>query len=419
MAGLVPGPVSRGFRRGLDTGSLSGSVLVFDISGFTPLTEELSRMGHHGAEELAEILQRVFSPGVLRLIRSAGGFVSGFSGDSFTVIFPGTEFLESLKTADKILNKLRASSADNGGASSIYHGGASSAGTGSGRFPPLEFKAGAASGDIRWHILGRDSRGWLFSGPAVSSASAAVNGASSMEVCRGLADPVTCSDTRAPVIRSSRKTEAAFFPPVILSAARSGEFRRVFSVFVSLGTEEDEKRLRDRAALMMDHCFEAGGYWNGVHHDAAGPYALALFGAPWSYENDGTRSLVFSRRLMEEFGEELHIGLDAGTVYAGMVGFNRRATYTVLGNSVNTASRIMRCSSRPGIRISGAVHERVSGNTFGAELLEIPLKGRSGLTEVYSIQPEYFSETGGRFQQIYVGRLREKERFRRTSMKVL
>ena len=40
---------------------VDGSLLMFDITGFTPLTERLARRGREGAEELSNLLDTVFS----------------------------------------------------------------------------------------------------------------------------------------------------------------------------------------------------------------------------------------------------------------------------------------------------------------------------------------------------------------------
>jgi hypothetical protein len=41
---------------------VDASLLLFDITGFTPLTERLARRGREGAEELSNLLDTVFSP---------------------------------------------------------------------------------------------------------------------------------------------------------------------------------------------------------------------------------------------------------------------------------------------------------------------------------------------------------------------
>ncbi len=68
--------------------SLSGGLLQADASGFTKMSEELSRLGPKGAEELTGIFNRFFSS-MLRIIFAHRGDVLKFGGDSLFVFFKG------------------------------------------------------------------------------------------------------------------------------------------------------------------------------------------------------------------------------------------------------------------------------------------------------------------------------------------
>ncbi len=54
------------------------------------MAEALSAEGNSGAEALSNTMNSIYTRGILSMIRGSGGFVSGFSGDSFAVILPGT-----------------------------------------------------------------------------------------------------------------------------------------------------------------------------------------------------------------------------------------------------------------------------------------------------------------------------------------
>nr|MDP9495115.1 hypothetical protein [Actinomycetota bacterium] len=70
----------------------SGAALFADISGFTHLTEVLSRTlgAKRGAEELSQLLNQVFGP-VTTAIHRHGGSVISFGGDSITCWFDGDD----------------------------------------------------------------------------------------------------------------------------------------------------------------------------------------------------------------------------------------------------------------------------------------------------------------------------------------
>src|SRR5215216_7045409 len=65
---------------------IDGSLLLFDISGFTPLTERLARRGREGAEELSDILDTIFG----RLLSDAedeGADLLKWGGDALLLLF--------------------------------------------------------------------------------------------------------------------------------------------------------------------------------------------------------------------------------------------------------------------------------------------------------------------------------------------
>jgi len=66
------------------------AVLFADISGFTPLSELLSRAGPTGAEELTYLINQYFTR-MIRIIQNYHGQVVKFSGDALTVFFPADE----------------------------------------------------------------------------------------------------------------------------------------------------------------------------------------------------------------------------------------------------------------------------------------------------------------------------------------
>src|SRR5262245_42099959 len=75
---------------------MCGAALFADISGFTPLTEDLDRaLGHRrGAEELTRQLNRVYTA-LIAEVERYGGSVIDFAGDAITCWFsekdePGT-----------------------------------------------------------------------------------------------------------------------------------------------------------------------------------------------------------------------------------------------------------------------------------------------------------------------------------------
>jgi len=69
----------------------TGTALLADISGFTPLAEALARdLGsQRGAEELTRYLNQVYDV-LIAEVDCYGGSVIGFSGDAITCWFDGS-----------------------------------------------------------------------------------------------------------------------------------------------------------------------------------------------------------------------------------------------------------------------------------------------------------------------------------------
>jgi tetratricopeptide (TPR) repeat protein len=85
-----------------------------------------------------------------------------------------------------------------------------------------------------------------------------------------------------------------------------------------------------------------GGHICGLHFTSDNPVILILFGAPVSWENNSARACGFVSDLVKDpFSCSIRAGIASGTVYAGMTGNSKRCTYTVYGDVINTAARIL------------------------------------------------------------------------------
>lgn len=132
---------------------------------------------------------------------------------------------------------------------------------------------------------------------------------------------------------------------------------------------------------------------------------LCTFGAPVAHPDDPDRAVdaalelthqlaQYNHRLLEELPPELHresfvtqrVGITLGIIFAGEVGWKARREYTVMGDEVNLAARLM-SKAQPGqILISDRVYERVR-SSFAAEKVEpLHLKGKSLPVQAYAVQ---------------------------------
>lgn len=134
--------------------------------------------------------------------------------------------------------------------------------------------------------------------------------------------------------------------------------------------------------VVVEEVDAQGGFVNKFIGDAA----LAVFGAPVNQDNHAAAALAAARRiaarLVDEVPEiEAGIGVATGEAVAGNIGDETRFEYTVIGDSVNSASRLCDLSKTvPGhvlvawesVRQAGAV-EQPHWQSDGEKLL----RGRS------------------------------------------
>ena len=152
--------------------------------------------------------------------------------------------------------------------------------------------------------------------------------------------------------------------------------------------------LNEYFTRVTDVIFDTGGTLDKYIGDAV----MALYGAPITKGDDAANcveSAIQIQRLLIELNRDaasrqwpelrVGIGINTGIVTAGNIGSPRRIDYTVIGDTVNTASRLMSNAAGGQILISESTAVEL-GDGFGmAPLPPLHLKGRSGPVSVFSV----------------------------------
>ncbi|HEY2115094.1 MAG TPA: adenylate/guanylate cyclase domain-containing protein [Candidatus Angelobacter sp.] len=168
--------------------------------------------------------------------------------------------------------------------------------------------------------------------------------------------------------------------------------------FTTMSEEMEPSRvveiLNEYFTRVTDVIFDNGGTLDKYIGDAV----MAVFGAPISKGNDAAaavNSAIQIQRLLVELNRDaaarewpelrVGIGINTGSAIAGNIGSPRRLDYTVVGDAVNTAQRLMTNAAGGQILISESTARKM-GKTFDLERLpELKVKGRSEAVPVFRV----------------------------------
>jgi len=146
---------------------------------------------------------------------------------------------------------------------------------------------------------------------------------------------------------------------------------------------------------MVDIVFEHSGTLDKFMGDAI----MALWGAPIAHADDADRAMQCALDQIEtlekmnakwaESGRKplaIGIGINFGEVFAGNIGSNRRLEYTVIGDAVNTASRLCSSAGLNEILISEPFYKALKKPPKVEALEPIQVKGKAKKVPVYRVK---------------------------------
>ena len=135
-----------------------------------------------------------------------------------------------------------------------------------------------------------------------------------------------------------------------------------------------------------------------VIDEIVGDGILAFFGAPEAQEDHPQRAVATALKMQQVMQEvnrlnqadglptlEMGVAVNTGQVVVGNIGSDRRAKYSIVGSHVNFASRIEAYALGGQVIISSATYERVKELAEIGDVVEVEVKGMSGLVKLYEI----------------------------------
>ncbi len=150
--------------------------------------------------------------------------------------------------------------------------------------------------------------------------------------------------------------------------------------------------LNDFFSRMTDILFK----YDGTLDKYIGDGLMAVFGAPMEKEDDAERGIRAAQEMIQALAAmmagmpderkfTIRIGINTGKVVAGNIGSPKRMDYTVIGDAVNTASRLESIAKPNQILIGEATYERVQGKFSIRSVGPRKVKGKTVELMVYEV----------------------------------
>ncbi|MEX2424387.1 MAG: adenylate/guanylate cyclase domain-containing protein [Acidimicrobiia bacterium] len=389
---------------------VDGTLCFVDISGFTMLSEKLARRGRIGAEELTEVLDRVFGE-MLHLAYDRGGSLLKFGGDALLLMFEGGSHpVQGVSAAVEMRAALRQ---------------ATQIPTSVGRIP-LRMSVGLHTGPIDLYLVGESHRELVITGETATTTTEMEGAADAGDILISpeLADVLDSSakgDRKGPG-HLLRWRQAKVDPtgalhrrpvaPEVLEACvplglrdhvihgRAEPEHRVATVgfvkFKGIGAAMAEgghglvaEHLSELVTAVQQSADAEEITFLATDIDADGGKIILTAGAPITQVDDEGRMLRAVRAVADR-GTALpvKIGVNRGHVFAGEIGTTFRSTYTVMGDTVNLAARLMAAAPPGEVYATPGVLDR-SRTLFAAAALEpFYVKGKTKPVQAYAVGQE-------------------------------
>ncbi|MDQ1746448.1 MAG: hypothetical protein QOD07_711 [Frankiaceae bacterium] len=412
----VPRPVVDWLRETPDDThrEVRGSFVFADISGFTALTEQLAARGKVGAEEMADVLNATFA----RLLVPAydyGAALVKWGGDATLLLFTGDQHASrAARAAYEMQRVMRRVGRVRTTRGSVQ----------------LRMSVGVHSGVLDFFLVGGSHRELVVTGPAVAAVTALEQAAAAGEVLLsgttraalpdGLTEDAGGGAYRLisppPASLEPQRTGAdddgvdvsVAVPPVVREHIAAGvvesEHRVVTTGFVQFG-DIDEMLARQGPAAVADalHALLEAAAASAARHGitllgtdiaADGGKLILVAGAPANNDRADERMLCALRDIVDAPGVlPVKAGCARGRVFCGDFGPRYRRTYSVVGDAVNLAARLMG-AAEPGQVVTTYDVLRNSRTTFVAEpLAPLSLKGKSEPVTAVLVGPVAPAET--------------------------
>ena len=140
--------------------------------------------------------------------------------------------------------------------------------------------------------------------------------------------------------------------------------------------------------------------YNGIINKFIGDAVMAVFGEPIQDKNHAQNAVKCAYEMLQKVKElqqkwvkenkpkiEIGIGISTGEVFVGNIGSINRMEYTVIGDTVNLASRLEGYNKiyKTKLLISPFTYEEVKGFVDVIKISDVQIRGKANKMDIYEI----------------------------------
>ncbi|MDE2603671.1 MAG: AAA family ATPase, partial [Bradyrhizobium sp.] len=190
--------------------------------------------------------------------------------------------------------------------------------------------------------------------------------------------------------------------------------------FTTLSHSLDPEEIRELVARFTAQVDDIVVSYGGTVDKHIGDAVMALFGAPRAHDDDCLRAARAALDVHTELARishtlshqlQAHIGIASGEVVAGTLSRGEAHDYTVLGESVNLAARLVSLAGANETLLSEGVYRALSEQALCEALGETEVKGFDAPVRIWRLVG-LSTEPSAAHRSVFVGRVAELEHFR-------
>src|SRR5204863_588108 len=133
--------------------------------------------------------------------------------------------------------------------------------------------------------------------------------------------------------------------------------------------------------------------FGGTVSSVMGDAIMAMFGAPVAHEDDAERAIRAAAAMRERIEAvenapkrlQLHVGINTGETLAGLIGPEEARDYTAMGDTTNTAARLMSAAPAGSIYIGLQTYTAVEHAAVCREVEPVKAKGKAEPVRVWEV----------------------------------